>query len=189
MDKRFFLALLLSLVAIAISQLLFPPSKRAPANELAADSSAVSSTASTTAKSAPSTLSASTSNADVASTAATPSVLASSLPGPKAETTLVSTPKALYRFSSIGAAPVSIAMRDYVNRSTSGGLVDLAPPGLPLLGYKLVTPNDTADLSQVPFALSRSKSSSGQDILSYDASVKNLAISIIYTISQETLAR
>jgi YidC/Oxa1 family membrane protein insertase len=77
-------------------------------------------------------------------------------------------------------------MRDYVNRSTSGGLVDLAPQGLPLLGYKLVTPNDTADLSQTPFVLSRSKGPTGQDILTYNASIKSLAVSIIYTVLQDT---
>src|SRR3954463_12921010 len=169
MDKRFFLALFLSLIAIAISQLLFPPSKPIPANRLTADSSAASPAASTTARLAPSTSSTTTSRTDVASVPATASASTSSLAGITAETTLVSTPKVSYRFSNVGAAPVSIVMRDYVNRSTSGGLVDLAPQGLPLLGYKLVTPNDTADLSQTPFVLSRSKGPTGQDILTYNA--------------------
>jgi len=79
-------------------------------------------------------------------------------------------------------------MRDYVNRSASGGLVDLAPQGLALLGYKLVTPNDTIDLSQVSFALSQSRTSNGQVQLTYDASVKGLPVSITYAVSQDTAA-
>ena len=42
-------------------------------------------------------------------------------------------------------------MRDYKRQSASGGFVDLGVPGASLLGYRLVTPTDTADLSQVPF--------------------------------------
>jgi YidC/Oxa1 family membrane protein insertase len=188
MDKRFFLALFLSLIAIAVSQLLFPPTKPIPAARVPTDSSAAAATASTTVKTAPSASSASANKAEIAPARATIAAPGSSLAGAPAETTLVSTPKVLYQFSNMGAAPVSIVMRDYVNRSTAGGLVDLAPQGLPLLGYKLVMPSDTADLSQIAFTLSRSKNSTGQDILTYDASVKSLAVSIIYTISQDTVA-
>jgi YidC/Oxa1 family membrane protein insertase len=105
-----------------------------------------------------------------------------------AETTTVITPKAIYKFSNLGAVPVSIVMRDYLNRSSSGGLVDLAVEGPPLLGYKLVTPTDTADLSRVLFALSRDKSAKGEDSLTYTASVKGHAVSIAYTIPQDTVA-
>jgi YidC/Oxa1 family membrane protein insertase len=105
-----------------------------------------------------------------------------------AETTTVNTPKATYRFANIGAAPVSIVMRDYRNRSASGGLVDLAAEGSPLLGYRLVTPNDTVDLSQVPFTLSRARNAGGEESLTYEASVKNYAVSIGYTIPQDTTA-
>jgi len=79
-------------------------------------------------------------------------------------------------------------MRDYVNRSASGGLVDLAPQGSTFLEYKLITPNDTIDLSQTSFALSQSRTSDGQVQLTYDASVKGLPVSITYIISQDTAA-
>jgi YidC/Oxa1 family membrane protein insertase len=104
------------------------------------------------------------------------------------ETTTVSTPKAIYEFSNIGAAPVSIVMRDYKNRSPSGGLVDLAVAGSPLLGYRLVMPADTADLASVPFSLSRTKNINGEEILTYKALVKNLPISITYTVPTDTTA-
>ena len=103
-----------------------------------------------------------------------------------AETTTVSTPKAIYKFTNVGAALVSIVMRDYKNQSATGGLVDLAVAGSPLLGYRLVTPTDTIDLSEVPFSLSRARNARGDEVLSYSASVKNRSGSITYVIPRDT---
>jgi YidC/Oxa1 family membrane protein insertase len=182
MDKRFFLALLLSLVVIALSQLVFPPSKTPPASRaLQIDSSAQSQAA------ASSTLPNTNLPAAPLVTRVTPVVTATT--GQiLAETTTVTTAKAIYQFTNIGAAPVSIVMRDYRNRSVSGGLVDLAAEGSPLLGYRLVTPSDTVDLSKVPFTLSRATNAGGEESLTYKASVKNYAVSIAYRISQDTTA-
>jgi len=189
MDKRFFLALFLSLIAIAISQLLFP-SKPAPANQgaLGKDStSAPGQTASSTQTSA-------TRSPMVEAPAAvtvqgrTETAAANAKASIVAETTTVVTPKAIYEFNNVGAAPVSIVARDYKNRSANGGLVDLGVPGSPLLSYRLITPTDTVDLSQVPFVLKRVKSPSGDETLTYNASVKNLGVSISYTASQDTAA-
>ena len=107
---------------------------------------------------------------------------------PAAEMTAVTTPKAIYTFSNIGAAPVSIVIRDYKNRSTKGGLVDLGIPGSPLLSYQFVTPTDTTDLSQIPYTLTRISNAKGDETLTYNASVKNRDVSISYTISQDTAA-
>jgi YidC/Oxa1 family membrane protein insertase len=185
MDKRFFLALFLSLIVIAISQLLFPPPRPVPnaRGAIAKDSSsspkaAASSTDTLVTKA--STVTPSQSQAAVVPSR--PAALGT------AETTAVSTPKAIYKFSNIGAAPVSIVMRDYKNRSPSGGLVDLAVAGSPLLGYRLVMPADTADLASVPFSLSRTKNINGEEILTYKALVKKLPISITYTVPADTTA-
>ena len=185
MDKRFFLALFLSLIVIAVSQLVFPPAKPTPGSRvsLAKDSSAGlnSSVSPAASSSAPNV------NMPAAPlvTRITPATTQTS--GPiMAETTTVTTPKAIYKFSNIGAAPVSIVIRDYPNRSASGGLVDLAAEGSPLLGYRLVTPNDTADLSQIPFILAKAKNATGEETLTYQASVRNYAVSITYTVSQDT---
>lgn len=103
-----------------------------------------------------------------------------------AETTTVTTPKAIYKFSNIGAALVSVVMRDYKSRSRSSGLVDLAVAGSPLLGYRLVTPTDTVDLSQVPFSPSRARNARGDESLTYSAVVKSLPVSIAYSIPKDT---
>jgi YidC/Oxa1 family membrane protein insertase len=113
-----------------------------------------------------------------------PSVIAAGT----AETTTVSTPKAIYKFSNVGATPASVVMRDYKSGSPSNGLVDLAVAGFPLLAYRLVTPTDTADLSRVPFSLSRTRDGAGDEILTYSATVKNLPVSITYSIPRDTSA-
>lgn len=105
---------------------------------------------------------------------------------PSASVTEVMTPKVVYKFSSVGAAPVSIVLRDYMNRSISGGHVDLAAENPALLGYKLVTEADTFDLSKVPFDLTHSATVGNDAVLTYQASVRALSISVTYTISRDT---
>ena len=191
MDKRFFLALFLSLIVIAISQLLFPPAKPTPLTHGAVgkdSSSGLASTASTTQAVA------SLGAVVRAPVTKSPQASASTAPtghvplGPVAETTEVATPKAIYRFSNVGAAPVSVVAGDYKNRSAKGGLVDLGAPGSSLLSYQLVTPTDTIDLSRVPFALTRTRNARGDETLTYNASATNLGVSISYTIPQDTAA-
>jgi YidC/Oxa1 family membrane protein insertase len=183
MDKRFFLALFLSLIVIAVSQLLFPAPKTAPPSRvsLARDTSSRLSSAG----SAASPTSSSPTVAQIGTPAGTRLSPQDSQTLP--ETTTVITPKAIYRFANIGAAPVSITMRDYANRSSAGGLVDLAVEGSPLLGYKLVT-GDTIDLSKIAFAVSTTKTPSGEETLTYNAAVRNTSIAISYSVSQDTSA-
>lgn len=184
MDKRFFLALFLSLIVIAVSQLLFPPPKPATVTPGATvkDSTPTSSGATSAtqpAVTAAPVAAASRSRADTVPPSDTG--LAAT-----AETATVSTAKADYKFSNVGATPVSVVTRDYQNRSGSGGPVDLSVGGSPLLGYKLVTPTDTIDLSRVPFSLSRARNAKSDEVLTYSASVKNLPVSITYSIPSDT---
>jgi YidC/Oxa1 family membrane protein insertase len=188
MDKRFFLALFLSLIVIAVSQLLFPPPKPAPVSPTvtAKDSApALSRTPSSTQPVA----AAPAATAPITAPSRSP-VGARTPPDTTerrtAETVTVSTLKAIYRFSNVGAAPVSVVTRDYRNRSGFGGPVDLSIGGSPLLGYRLVTPTDTVDLSQVPFSLSRARNAKGDEILTYSATVESLPVSITYSIPRDT---
>ncbi|HEY8853008.1 MAG TPA: membrane protein insertase YidC [Gemmatimonadaceae bacterium] len=189
MDKRFFLALFLSLIVIAISQLLFPAPKASPGARISVAADSISRLKSTGVSAAASSSlpNAHPATAPLVTRAVGPA--STQLAGQAVvETTTVNTSKAIYKFTNIGAAPVSIMMRDYVNRSTSGGLVDLAAEGSPLLAYRLVTPGDTIDLSKVPFILSRARGAGGQEVLTYDAVVKNDTVSITYAILQDTAA-
>ena len=186
MDKRFFLALFLSLIVIAVSQLLFPSAKPPARNAVPKDSSSTSREAASSTQLAASAPPATVSSQPRTIAAGSSTGVAANAVAP--EITTVTTLKATYRFSNLGAAPVSVVMRDYKNQSASGGLVDLAVAGSPLLGYKLVTPTDTIDLAQVPFSLSRARNPSGDELLTYSAVVKGLPVSIAYSIPQDTSA-
>src|SRR6266511_4027287 len=106
MDKRFFLALLLSLVVVALSQLLFPvprapktpatvpvPTAAAPAGPSPAVQAIAQPTAAITVPSD--------------STTAPAAIVESRLQ--------IETEKSVYRFTNIGAAPVSAVMLEYAN--------------------------------------------------------------------------
>src|SRR6476661_772729 len=149
MDKRFFLALFLSLIVIAVTQLLFPPAKPAPAARNAKDSTAR--VASSTPQSASSlTVSDTRGNSATIAPPRIATVADTSVVRP--ESTVVETPKAIYKFSSVGGAPTAVVIRDYKNRATNG-LVDLGNQEVPLLRYRILGPGDTVDLSRAPFAL------------------------------------
>ena len=191
MDKRFFLALFLSLIAIAVSQLLFPPAKPIPPGQRTSrspDSSA--STASTSP--------AVTTSGGPTVVPGAPGLRPAPLRAPSglashtvAETTVVNTQKAIFKFSSVGAAPISVVVREYKNRSTpTDGPVQFAGWGASgsLVSYRLITPTDTADLSEVPFAVSRAKTANGDETLAYTAAVGNHAVSISYVIPRDTSA-
>jgi YidC/Oxa1 family membrane protein insertase len=190
MDKRFFLALFLSLIVIAISQLLFPPVRPKPGVEqVAKDSTQVGPAAASSTQTATAPPIASTTLRAVGGVPAkvdtvTPSTSARSV----ADTTTVVTPKAIYRFSSVGAAPTSIVIREYGSRSVANALVDLGVPGSLLLSFRLLTPSDTVDLSKVPFNLARTKNANGDETLTYTATKGNLNISIGYSIPVDTAA-
>jgi YidC/Oxa1 family membrane protein insertase len=183
MDKRFFLALFLSLVVIAVTQLLFPSAKPTPASRNAKDSTAR--TASSTAGSAASSTPAAASN-EVSGV--TPARIATSPDGAtvRAETTVVETPKAIYKFSNVGAAPTAVVIRDYKSRATNT-LVDLSNQGDPLLSYRVLSPGDTADLSRTSFTLARSRTPSAE-VLVYTAPVGAHNVSMTYTIPVDTVS-
>ena len=190
MDKRFFLALFLSLVVIAISQLLFPPSKPAGTGQaaLGKDSASRENNTASSAQTAGTQTSAAPALTNTGQRATVGTAVTAVPSQAVAETTTVATYKAIYKFSNVGAAPISIVIRDYKNRSASGGLVDLGTPGAPPVRYRLVTPADTADLGGTPFRLSRVTNAGGDETLTYNATVRNLAVSISYRISQDTAA-
>lgn len=183
MDKRFFLALFLSLVVIALSQLLFPPGRPPQPGTAPVDSagrapavpSPVTVAPPAVAVPAPRSTEAASRQRDSAGVA----------PSAPAETTVVSTAKASYAFSNVGAAPLSIVIRDYQNRAPSGGLVELAAPGQALLGFRLVIPGDTVDLREAAFSSTRTVNSAVEAI-TYHTTVDNRSVAIHYAIPRDT---
>src|SRR2546423_13820894 len=123
MDKRFFLALFLSLIAIAVSQLLFPAAKPGPSsrrNANAPDSTASGravSPSSTSPGGLPSAVPAATNTV----TTSNKTRLAAAGHATAGVATTVTTPKAHYQLSNLGDATVPLAGGGLKNACTSGG--------------------------------------------------------------------
>ena len=162
MDRKVFLALVLSAAVVVVFQLLFPPPKPAARPGVAPGSTATATTSATgTATGAPPAAAAPSVTPGVTpGTVGAPSLdsmarVATGTPGIAAETTVVETPRVRYRVSSLGARPVGAELRDYSAIGPDGRRttrpVELMRAGDALVSYRLVIPGDTLDLSQVAF--------------------------------------
>jgi YidC/Oxa1 family membrane protein insertase len=161
-NKRFLLALALSVAVIFGFQMLFP-SKTILHTSKASDSTMTAGhPASTMGAVAGSASNVATTPASVPSqTVALPSTHADSVVSAiHAETNVVMgrpDSGAQYVMSSVGAAPISVVMNAYDNQSRTGtgGKVDLAMPGMPILKYQLMANQGapSVDLSTVPFSV------------------------------------
>ncbi len=173
MDKRFFLALLLSLVVVALSQVLFPTAKK--------DSAPVTQTAiraTDSVKVEPATV-----GGAISPKTAAPNSAGTTL-ATQEQRSIIATDKVVYTFSNLGASPVSIAMKDYANGSATGQRVDLATPGARLLGYRLVIAADTIPLEKVAFEQATQALPNGVTVLAYSATVNNVLVKISYTLGK-----
>ena len=187
MDKRFFLALALSAMVIILVQFIFPQPKRVPG---AVDSARVAAVGDTTGRGA-ATAAAPTGTTTVAAaaTSVTAGAPADSLAGRTTATatqaaaprvTAVRMDTAIYRFSSVGAAPVSAELLEYQQLAKGGkgvGHVELARSGEPLLHYRLALPGDTIALDRTAFTLVDSSAAigNGRGQLVYEAPVTTRA--------------
>lgn len=140
MDRRLILAIaLMIVVAVLPSLFMKPPPRRPAANRpVAAESARTAETpvpapavAAAQAAAAPST------------TIAVP-----------VESVSIATPRASYRFTTLGAALESAALPGFLS-FPSRREVDLVRPGDRLLAYRLVIGTDTLRLDSVPFSLTR----------------------------------
>lgn len=174
MEKRYFLALLLAAVVVALTQILFPVVRPVVPTGTKRD---------TTSSATPAKAQAAVVQQGAASPLAVksneqPTGDSTGLSSPAGETTTLETPESIYRFSNVGGAPVSIDLREYKNLAPAGGVVELGTPGQPLLRYSLVLNGDTVALDGVPF---RIKSGTEGEV-SYDAVVDNAHITIFYQV-------
>lgn len=181
MDKRLSLALLLTAVIVAITPILFPTPKRATPSNTKTTAGSNRDTTVVANQTAPPVVGAVRDSASIA-----PAVSSAS-----ARITTVSTNLSTYEFSDVGAAPVSVTMKDYKNlSSTARKPVTLSVPGRTLIRYSLVVQHDTIPLYNVPFQLSTSSQASGDQTLTYRAVAAGQNIAIAYNLlSDKHLAR
>jgi YidC/Oxa1 family membrane protein insertase len=155
-NRRFVLAIALTLLVIVATQFLFP-TPPAPARRAAADS-ATATTATPTPP--PATAAPAAPAAPVPTVGALPDSAGAVAPAAPAaaaaETALVAGSRAAYQVSSVGGALVGAAMRSHRTLAPDdSGAAQLARPGEALLSYRVVVPGDTVALARVPMRLAQ----------------------------------
>ena len=179
MDKRFFLALVLTAVVVIATPLIFKSSQPATKAGAVDTAAVVRDSAVINPSSNPRISEDTASRRDslAIQPARTDSLSASVAIAP--ETTVVTTAVADYRFSNIGAMPLTVDIKAYKALDGSTQNVRLASSGGRLLSYRLVLPADTISLSRTPFQLEKTQTA-GSDLLTYRATVKGIDVAIRY---------
>jgi YidC/Oxa1 family membrane protein insertase len=176
MDRRALLAVGLCLLVLVISELIFPTRPASKQMLGGLDSAAVAESASST-RDTQQTAAAIPRPGVTAGAAAGPSPVVAVMPPVAPETLTVTTPHTVVAFSSVGAAPVAVTMRDYHRtvRNVADGEgsppVELGRPGEALLRYRIITAHDTLPLDRVSFTGRQSTATGGAPVVTYDASV------------------
>jgi YidC/Oxa1 family membrane protein insertase len=192
MDKKLSIALLLTALVVAVTPILFPTPRKTAA--VTTDSSAVtSSRGSATTKAeatipqaGPSPASAPAATSPVATTTVDSLPASSAVSAPVQEhTTAIVTPRAVYRFSNIGASLVSATMRGYKNLATKKGDVELHAPNRPLVNFALVVNRDTVNLDRAPFQVAQDRPDSTASAVTYTAAVAGNNVTISYKVDQQ----
>jgi YidC/Oxa1 family membrane protein insertase len=179
MDRRVILALVLSALVFFLTPVLFPsppPVVDAPPDTVVASPHPIPGPAPVPVP------------AERPALTPAPDPAAAPAPAPEpavaAETTVVVTPRATYRFSSVGAMLIGAEMRTYENLAYEARPVELAMPGAPLISYGLVA-TDTLDLRLTPFSLSRGVRGT-TEILEYRGEAGGGEVVITYTVPHDT---
>jgi YidC/Oxa1 family membrane protein insertase len=182
MDKRFLLALVLTAVVVIATPILF----RTPSAPVRPDTTSVTLRDSVTrTPSVPTVAEIPVTDTAVAvnrTVARDSTANIATVP----ETTVVSTPVAAYRFTTLGAGPVSTEIKSYKALDGSGRNVQLASASGRLLAYRLYLPGDTIDLSQVVFRVERTAVPNGSDLLTYRTVVAGTEVAIRYAFAPDS---
>src|SRR5215218_2408748 len=188
MDKRFFLALLLTAIVIVVPPLFLNRGARRPATT-ADSASRTSPRLDSTAAVAPN---ASTAASTPPSTAAPSAAGSAAMPTAPVETTTVHTRRSRYGFSSQGAAPISVVLDSYPSRRPTSGdpkatrremrePSELLPPRASLARYRLALGRDTIALDTVPLRAEVKESPTGTTV-SYTGTVGGYPLALDYAV-------
>jgi YidC/Oxa1 family membrane protein insertase len=191
MDKRFFLALLLTAIVIVAPPLLFNTGGRRPTTVADSTSRPVVRTDSTAA--APTRPAPAAPSAPAAGTPVQIPTASLSVP---IETTTVQTRLARYAFSSQGAAPISVVLDSYPSRRPTTGSPsnargayrqssELLPPRGALARYRLALGRDTIALDTVPLRAQLTQSPTGPGVI-YSGTVAGRPLTLAYGIMADS---
>jgi YidC/Oxa1 family membrane protein insertase len=167
MDKRLFLALLLTALVVVMTPVLFPPPRPVAVRE-----DTTGAARATVPGMEPEAGVAATIGQQTAARAdARPTVATDAQRGISqvtAETTTVRVGGSMYRFINPGAAPVSVLLEDFPSLRPGGrGSADLVHPGDQLLRYRFVLGVDTLLLDTIPMRVSTGSGPRGDQIVTY----------------------
>lgn len=162
MDRRLALALLLSGLAVVVSSMLFPPASRRTLQPTTAVD-----TVHTVLPVSPAI------RPDSVSTRVIPV-------DHSADTVVVRTGKVVYRFSTLGAVPVGVMLRDYEALNRDSGSVELVRDSVPLLAFSLVTGRDTVRLSEIVFTATAPNDGGAADSVLFHALTSAGDIALVY---------
>jgi YidC/Oxa1 family membrane protein insertase len=174
MDKRLFLALLLTALVVVMTPIVFPtprPSRMAVDTGIAARTTGRADTTASGAGTQFRTQPAAGQRAPAPTIGTARPTPADTGPAPMfavAETTIVRAGGSTYRFLNPGATPVSVALDDFRSLRPGGqGSVDLVHPGDRLLRYRLVVGADTIALDTIPMRTAVRSSPRGESIVTF----------------------
>jgi YidC/Oxa1 family membrane protein insertase len=177
MEKRFFLALLLTGAVMMLTPVLFPrpnvPVVVSNADTVAGGTSKTERPAGAAAVSAAPDL--------APIRAARPD----SLQTASAETVSVHTDVSSYVFSTVGAAPIAVQADSYPALQGKGGHVVLRYDHEPLLRFRVLTAGDTIRLDRTTFAVTRGTRSNGVATLTFSGQTGGVRSSIRYEFARD----
>ncbi len=177
--RRIALAVVLMAAVILASNYIFPAPPVAPVNKIVAADSLSRDTAAVPAATA----------AAIADSQGTIGALPSAMTATQAvvlpvDTAVIKTAVADYRTTNKGAALIGASLTQYAALSNGGrtrsGSVELALPGERLLGFRLVIPGDTIDLTKQVFS-STTTEENGNTVVSYSAALAGKTVSVRYS--------
>jgi YidC/Oxa1 family membrane protein insertase len=186
MDKRFFLALLLTAIVIVAPPLFLNRGARRPA--AIADSTSRTPPRLDSSGTVPSA----SPGATTSSVGAPTAQVGAAAPSTPAETTTVRARRSRYGFSSQGAAPVSVVLDSYPSRRPTSGdpkgvnqggrePSELLPPHVSLARYRLALGRDTIALDTVPLRAAVKEGPTGT-LVSYTGVVGDRPLAIDYAV-------
>ena len=194
MDKRFIIFVVLAAIILIVTPRIFPPTQRTAPTGTTGDTTQVAAPVeSTTARSAvPAPPGAAAGRGIVAGADTTPAVqpdtTVAAAAQAKGDTISVATARAVYRFSTIGAAPIGIRLSDYKALSAGAGPVELVREGAPLMSFELLrAPGDTIQLDEQAFSIDSSRSSGGElSSLTFRATAAGVPVAISYSFAPDS---
>ncbi|MEO8337267.1 MAG: membrane protein insertase YidC [bacterium] len=179
MNKRFFLALILTAIVIVATPLVFQNSRPRPVSPVPVDS-----TRKTVAEDTRDTA-----RPPVPSSAPKPISDIAQLNAPLAiaDTVVVKTPYAAYTFNTKGAAPISVVLDSYpsLRPDIRGGRAQLVGHNDALARYRLVVGRDTIALDSVVFRAEQG-SSLGAQTIEFTGSAAGHALRLTYAFALES---